>query len=115
MRALLVALTLSSLFFPTAGEAASLRCGNELASEGSLKADVLLKCGEPMARESRTVANGVRVKQKDEASDTTTSTEQVVYKTVEEWTYNFGPRRLMQVAVFEDGKLVDVRSAGYGR
>jgi hypothetical protein len=30
-------------------------------------------------------------------------------------TYNFGPQRLVQGVVFEDDKLIDVRSAGYGR
>lgn len=115
MRAPLISLSLSILFFlPTAGEAATIRCGNELASDGASKSDVLLKCGEPMSKDSRTEAVGEKTKQKtDEAR--TTSTEHVVYKTIDEWTYNFGPRRLMQVVVFENGRLVDVRSAGYGR
>jgi len=53
------------------------------------------------------------VKTREPGSDT--STKHVVHKTFEEWTYNFGPRRLMQVVVFENGRLVDVKSAGYGR
>ena len=122
MRALLTLLTLSFLFIPTPGKAASLRCDRELASEGSSKAEVLLKCGEPTFKETRTVAVGEkkhhgrahRPYQTDDSDDDTTTT-QVVYKTLDEWTYNYGPHRLMQVAVFENGVLVDVRSAGYGR
>lgn len=118
MRAPLATLSLSFLcFLPVTSHAATLRCGNQLASDGASKSDVLLKCGEPMAKDSRTEAVGDKTKQKTEGSKgtTTTTTEHVVYKTLEEWTYNFGPQRLMQVAVFENGKLVDVRSAGYGR
>jgi hypothetical protein len=43
-----------------------------------------------------------------------TTTQRTVEKTIEEWTYNFGPSLLMQVAVFENGRLVDVRGGGYG-
>ncbi|MFL5358301.1 DUF2845 domain-containing protein [Archangium sp.] len=115
MRAPLATLSLSILFFlPATSDAATLRCGNELASDGASKSDVLLKCGEPQSKDSHTEAVGEKTKQKTEGAGTTTS-EHVVYKTVEEWTYNFGPRRLMQVVVFENGHLVDVKSAGYGR
>ena len=113
MRALLAALTLSFFLLPSSSDAATLRCGNALASDGASKADVLIKCGEPMDKNTRTESVGEKTKQK--TGDSRTTTEHVVYKTIEEWTYNFGPHRLMQVAVFENGKLVDVRSAGYGR
>lgn len=113
MRALLAALTLSSLLLPTSSEAATLRCGNELVADGASKSEVLLKCGEPQARESRTEAVGERTKQKGEQAETTT--ERVVFKTVDEWTYNFGRNRLIQVVVFDNGLLVDVRSGNYGR
>jgi uncharacterized protein DUF2845 len=114
MRAALATLSLSVLFFlPVTSHAATLRCGNQLASDGASKSDVLLKCGEPMSKDSRTEAVGDKTKQR--TGDSRTTTEHVVYKTIEEWTYNFGPQRLMQVAVFENGKLVDVKSAGYGR
>jgi hypothetical protein len=113
MRAWLTVLALSFLVSPLAAHAASLRCGSELASEGSSKTDVLLKCGEPFFKDTRTETVGEKVKRKDEEG--TTTTERTVTKTFEEWTYNFGPQRLMQVAVFENGRLVDVRSGGYGR
>ena len=33
---------------------------------------------------------------------------------ITEFTYNFGPRRLMQRLVFEGGILVDIEPIGYG-
>ena len=115
MRIWLAALSLSFLtLLPSLADAATLRCGNQLVADGASKSDVLLKCGEPMAKESRTESVGDKLKQRGE-DGTTTTTEKTVIKTIEEWTYNFGPNRLIQVAVFENGKLVDVRSGGYGR
>jgi hypothetical protein len=115
MRVWLAALSLSFLFLvPTAADAATLRCGTQLVADGASKSDVLLKCGEPMAKESRTEAVSDKLKQRGE-DGTTTSTEKTVIKTIDEWTYNFGPNRLIQVVVFENGKLVEVRSGGYGR
>ncbi|WP_257456048.1 DUF2845 domain-containing protein [Archangium lipolyticum] len=115
MRALLATLTLSFLLLPARGDAATLRCGNNLVADGASKTDVLLKCGEPAAKESRTESDAVKQRRGGKNDSDSTTTEQVVQKTIEEWTYNFGPNRLIQVAVFENGKLVDVRSGGYGR
>jgi hypothetical protein len=33
---------------------------------------------------------------------------------VDEWTYDFGPDRFIEYLTFEQGKLVAVRSGGYG-
>ncbi len=111
MRSLLMTLALSLLSFPTLSHAASLRCGTNLVADGASKADVRHKCGEPMSKESRTETT--EVKTKDEDSDT--STKKITEKKIEEWTYNFGPNRLMQVVVFENGVLVDVKSTTHGR
>lgn len=116
MRALLSsALLLSTLLLPARGDAATLRCGNQLAADGASKSDVLMRCGEPMAKDTRTESVGASTRTQDSDSGTTTSQRHVVHKTIEEWTYNFGPSRLMQIAVFDNGVLVDVRSGGYGR
>ena len=115
MRALLLTLAVStSLLLPTRGEAATLRCGNQLASDGASKSDVLMRCGEPMAKESHTETVGEKTSTPNEQGGSNTQ-QHTVRKTIEEWTYNFGPSRLMQVAVFENGRLIDVRSGGYGR
>jgi hypothetical protein len=109
MRSLLLAVVVAVVWVPVVGQAASMRCGTGLVSDGASKSDVVAKCGEPVSRESRTESEEVKTKDGD------TSTKRVVQKTFEEWTYNFGPNRLMQVVVFENGKLIEVKSAGYGR
>ncbi|MCP3142953.1 DUF2845 domain-containing protein [Pyxidicoccus xibeiensis] len=109
MRALWLAVAMSLVWVPVTAQAASLRCGTALVSDGASKSDVLAKCGEPLAKETRRESEEVKTRDGD------TSTKHVVEKTIDEWTYNFGPNRLVQVVVFENGKLVDVKSAGYGR
>ena len=109
MRSFWLAVAVSVVWVPVAAQAAALRCGTALVSDGASKSDVVAKCGEPIAKESRTESEEVKERDGD------TSTKRVVNKTFEEWTYNFGPNRLMQVVVFENGKLIDVKSSGYGR
>ncbi len=99
--AVLLAMTLGLL--PTEGQAASLRCDSELVSDGASKTEVLLKCGEPMAKDSRT----------EEIRDR--ATRRIIYVTIEEWTYNFGPRTFLQTVIFMNGRLTEVRSGDYGR
>lgn len=109
MRALSVSLIVSCLALPLTSHAAALRCGNQLASEGSTPAEVVSKCGSPMDQRTQSipVQQEMETVHKKRYSRT-------VFKRVEEWTYNFGPNRLLQVVVFENGQLVDVRSGGYG-
>ncbi len=102
-------LVLPMLWLPSAVQAASLRCGTGLVADGASKSDVIAKCGEPIQKETRQESEEVKTRDGD------TSTKRTVQKTFEEWTYNFGPSRLMQVVVFENGKLIDVKSTGYGR
>jgi hypothetical protein len=102
-----------AIALPSRSEAASLRCGNQLASDGASTSEVLMRCGEPMAKESRQVTLRERTSTRNERE--ANSSERAEVKTIEEWTYNFGPHRLIQVVVFENGRLIDVRSAGYGR
>lgn len=113
MRTFLAGLVLASLIIPLRGEAATLRCGSNLISDGASTSDALMKCGEPMDKQIRQESTSTRnrVRQGRETSSTT----QTVTVQVEEWTYNFGPNRFMQVVTFTDGKLTDVRAAGYGK
>src|SRR3712207_6414306 len=106
----MMTLALSLLTFPTLSQAASLRCGTQLVSDGAAKATVLAKCGEPMSKESRTETTAVKTKDKDSDTSVKTTTQ----KNIEEWTYNFGPNRLMQVVTFENGVLTDVKSTTQG-
>ncbi|MDC0708881.1 DUF2845 domain-containing protein [Stigmatella sp. ncwal1] len=109
MRSLWMVLPLALFSLPTLGHAASLRCGANLVSDGASRNEVLAKCGEPADKAVRNVAQETK-KQTGENE----SSKEIVYKTFEDWTYNFGTQRLMQVVTFEDGKLIDVQSTRHG-
>ena len=115
MRALLLTLTLACLTLPTRARADSLRCGNELASEGSTTVEVELKCGAPTSRNVRTQVFNQATQSTTSARDgqTTRNTQrQAVSITIEEWIYNPGPNRLIQIAVFENGRLLQTTNLG---
>lgn len=105
-------LILSVLILPVAAEASSLRCGSKLVAEGSTQVETIRKCGEPISKVSRTEVETTKVKEKDERFEV--SQEKAVVKTIEEWTYNFGPNHFLQTVTFVDGKLRKVESGDYG-
>jgi hypothetical protein len=124
MRALSASLVVAFLTLPALAHAGgSLRCDNRLVSEGATEAEAVAKCGEPVTKRTRTeyVTNsGYTTTHSDarrgssERRSETAGTEVTQSSTVEDWTYNFGPNRLMQTATFRDGVLVDVRSGARG-
>ena len=95
-------------------QAESFRCGNRSVAEGSSRAELLLKCGEPFARETRTETYEVKVKDSVGHGDSVSATRTVTV-TWDEWTYNFGKHDFVRVVVFRDGKLFDVRTGDYGQ
>jgi hypothetical protein len=92
-----------------AGPAAadSMRCGSKLMTDGDPSAKVEALCGPPAGIERREIMRsyayhrGLPVRGSFEVS-------------VEFWTYNFGPHKLMYRLRFEDGLLVDVETLGHG-
>lgn len=95
------------------GSAYALRCGSELVSEKDVKIEVVRKCGDPVSVEAWT-AYEVLHRSSRHRQHPTVQDEIVVPIAVEEWTYNFGPHRLMHVLRFENGYLVKIRTLGYG-
>ncbi len=79
-------------------------CSEQIVSVGDAKFDVLAKCGEPTLKDSHV----------EEFRETADGAERKVFITVEEWTYNMGPNRLVRILTFKNGKLTDIRSGGYG-
>ena len=114
---------LCALSLLAAGPAFAFRCGAKLVTEGDHYSKVLKYCGEPIGvqermiyREGRTRPrvfsngpNGLRMEREVLAYD-----RSYVEVAVEEWTYNFGPRRLMQLVRFENGFVAEVEQLGYG-
>ena len=115
MRVPALLLTVSLSLLPAArAHADSFRCGKRIVAEGSSRAELLLECGEPFAREARTETYEVKVKDGDGTGDSVSTTRTVTVHW-EEWTYNFGKHDFVRVVRFRDGKLLDVRTGDYGR
>jgi hypothetical protein len=92
------------------------RCGNKLVSTGDTKSEVLANCGPPAWAEERTEERIERIHGGD-YYDRGVLREPVYGKVqvnVDEWFYNFGPTRFMQVFKFENGKLVSIENGDYG-
>ncbi|SEU18151.1 DUF2845 domain-containing protein [Stigmatella erecta] len=109
MRSLVMALPVALCLLAPPSHAASLRCGTHIVSDGATRDEVLARCGEPASKDTRSVAQENKTR-----TGKNESTKEIVYKTFEDWTYNFGTNRLMQVVTFEDGKLVSVQSTRHG-
>jgi hypothetical protein len=95
-----------------------LRCGTQLVSLGDTQYDVQATCGPPDSRqqrtEVRTVRHQVRVPCADRRAWCSAMVENTVEVPIEEWIYDFGPRRFLQHLLFEQGRLVHVESGERG-
>ena len=121
-RQLLLVATCGLLLLAT-GPAFAFRCGLKLVATGDHYSKVLKHCGEPIGVQERRIygegrtrprvllegPNGLRVEREVLAYD-----RSYVEIEVEEWTYNFGPRRLMQLVRFENGFVAETEELGYG-
>ncbi|HAD03721.1 MAG: hypothetical protein A2091_12520 [Desulfuromonadales bacterium GWD2_61_12] len=104
-RLLVVRFLVLLLLIATSAHAGSMRCGTYLVANGDTKADVLLKCGEPVAQSEHQeqLREGI-----DQAQEVRTT---FVFN---DWVYNFGPDRFMQIVTFMNGRVADIRSGSYG-
>ncbi|HET7315524.1 DUF2845 domain-containing protein [Salinisphaera sp.] len=90
-------LALAGMLLPAIAHADSLRCDGRLVTNGDTVVSVLHACGQPSFRDpwwGNAPAGGV--------------------PPMMEWTYNYGPRRLMDQIVFRNGKVMSIHTAGYG-
>ncbi len=111
---------------PGSASAGGMRCGKKLVSVGDSLYDVRAVCGAPSATdrrvEYRTIRRRVRAPCFKERDPHTGKSRLVCEReeshTVEVvldiWTYDFGKRRLIHHAHFEQGQLVNVTTGGYG-
>lgn len=85
----------------------SMRCGTKLMTDGDPLDKVEALCGPPTSVERREILRpyysyrGAPIHSSYEVS-------------VEIWTYNFGPHKLMYRLRFEDGLLIDVDTLSHG-
>lgn len=81
----------------------SFRCPNgAIVSTGDNQSIVAMKCDTPTYKVSRVETEaGYR--------------GATIVITVEEWTYNEGPNRLVHILTFRNGVLFSVQTAGFGK
>ncbi len=109
MNTMIPGICLIAVALAASGPAAadSMRCGTRLMTDGDPADKVEAYCGPPVSIERREILRpwgyhrGVTVRGTYEVS-------------VELWTYNFGPSKLMYRLRFEDGLLVDVDTLTHG-
>jgi hypothetical protein len=106
-----------------AGPAQAFRCGTRLVSQGDPAAKVRRFCGEPDDIQQRVVYRSGptrpptivgQVPPSPDREELAAYDRSLVEVVVQEWTYNFGPRRLMQRVRFENGLVVAIETIGYG-
>lgn len=108
-----------------AAPAEALRCGNKIVKDGDPIAKIRKICGEPVSIQYRTIYRGgiprtLRLERDTNGLRDASDSELLIHRRsvvevlIEEWTYNFGPHRLMRVIRFENGLVSDVTQLGYG-
>jgi len=105
-----------------ADPAFALRCGSKLVTKGSPQGKVLKFCGEPESIQIRSIVRagfprrqtGRRIGNVEVERDLLFADRAYVEVIIEEWTYNFGPRKLMRIIRFENGLVTSIRQVGYG-
>lgn len=107
MHARPLVLLLLALLAPAAraGES-SLRCDGGTVELGASRLDLLARCGEPALREAREIQRRVLVIAGRASQDS--------IAVVEQWTYNHGPQRFIDLVTVEGGKVVAIERGGYG-
>lgn len=94
-----------------AAPAQAFRCGSRIITEGDTRAEVRAKCGEPADVERRSVWRRPVVWL--HGRPYFASSDQVEIP-IESWVYNLGPQKLMRRLRFEDGRVVEIETLGYG-
>lgn len=102
---------------------AGIRCGTQVVTEGDSLQYVEKICGSPELKRQRSVVvtrglegnrlrfNGRNSRLNQNIQQYLEYSEQVI---IDEWEYNFGPNRLKQRVTFENGRIISIKSTGYG-
>jgi len=114
-------LVASSLLLPL--NAWAMRCGSHLISKGDAQAKVLKYCGEPIqAKERLGLRRGTYL---DRRSGISSGNDVLISRgsyigygrsevLIEDWVFNFGPRKLMRRVSFANGFVENIETLGYG-
>jgi hypothetical protein len=77
----------------------SMYCGSKLISSGDAKAEVLIKCGEPLLKE-RVGEKTMHKRYFDSIVSSTVS--------IEKWTYDMGYGHFLRILTFEGNTLINI-------
>lgn len=105
----LLALALIGALSVGDARADTMRCGNKLVATGDTLYDVRGRCGEPAFTTRRVEYRSVSGYAPGVGASRTL---EVV---IDEWTYDFGPRKFVQHLIFEQGYLVYVVAGRRGQ
>ena len=84
-------------------------CG-QMVEPGDRKIDVLMKCGRPTLKDEKVEEQYDSIfREQDRFFE-----EQISYRVIEEWTYNFGPNYFLYFIKLENGRVRRIESGGYG-
>lgn len=131
----LCVLLLSFLGTMEPAQALAFRCDSFLIDVGMYKIEVLKKCGNPAMSaqrvERRRLGSGqyssnhippardlhsyMHSHSHSHSHRHRSDYEQEIETQIEEWVYNFGPQRFMQLLVFENGRLSKIQELGWGQ
>jgi Protein of unknown function (DUF2845) len=105
---------LSLVALSTLSYADTMRCDTgHLVSSGDTTTDVLTGCGEPTQRDRWQECP------QPHTNRPPSSSQRPFYRTdcatLERWTYNFGPQRLVHSLLFKHGRLVTIQTRGHGQ
>ena len=94
----------------------ALRCGTHLVEHGDSMTRVQKHCGEPESKYSKKIYRTLGAIGGSHYTNTSAAikAEVTVETQVDEWEYNFGPRRFSRRVIFEDGRVADIERLDYG-
>lgn len=87
----------------------ALRCSGKIIAPGDRPSRVIALCGEPA--DVREYEKEIVLHDRYRYGPFALVRKRFL---VEAWSYNFGPRRLMQILTFHNGKLVDIETGPRG-
>jgi hypothetical protein len=116
MKRVITVLIIFSLF--NIYNAFALQCGSHVIAKGDTTSEVLLKCGEVTVyerwKEETQTFKVISYIKTDNKGNIVTNNEinldEIKTKHFEEWTYNFGPKKLIYFLLFVDRKLIKIES-----
>lgn len=119
-----VVLAFGMLLAAANASADSIRCGNKLINEGDPQGKVQDLCGTPTSKDTRAIVRSgfprQRIVSPDSDRANISDRELAIHDrshvevTVDVWFYNLGKSRLMREILFQDNRVVEIRTLGRG-